>query len=225
MNRALLSVSGLVLAALAASPAQAQQAPRFYTGMGIGTLSVSADAVDGGSFATTIAGGLSVARYLDVEVELVLPADDITTSDTAPSVSFAPPGASPAERDRLSVVTRFDRSRDVTSSLSAAVVLRPARGKRVTPGVIIGVFSQRVRDSVVYTPVSIPDGVDPAHPAVAARREDTTRTFGGPTIGGQVDIAVTPRLSVVPDVRYDYGSIGDEINNALRASVRVLFRF
>jgi len=29
----------------------------------------------------------------------------------------------------------------------------------------------------------------------------------------------------VPDLRFDYGSIGDEINNALRSSVRVLWRF
>jgi hypothetical protein len=29
----------------------------------------------------------------------------------------------------------------------------------------------------------------------------------------------------VPDVRYDYGSIGDEINNWLRPSVRLLWNF
>jgi len=36
---------------------------------------------------------------------------------------------------------------------------------------------------------------------------------------------VSPHLWVAPDVRYDYGSIGDEINNALRTTVRVGWRF
>jgi hypothetical protein len=36
---------------------------------------------------------------------------------------------------------------------------------------------------------------------------------------------LTERLVIMPGLRYDYGSIGDEINNAFRAGVRVLWRF
>jgi hypothetical protein len=205
------------------TPAQAQT--RFYAGAGLGSVAVNADEVDGRSLSATLIGGAAIARHLDVEIELALPADDFTRSYTGPSVSFAPPGASPAERDRLAVVTRFDKSRDVTASLSAVLVIRPARGQRVTPGLIVGVTNHRVHDRTDYTPVSIPDGIDPQHPAIIARSEDATRNIGGPTFGAQVAIALTPHLSIVPDLRYDYGSIGDEINNAVRTSVRIQWRF
>ncbi len=173
----------------------------------------------------TLIGGAAIARHLDVEIEFARPADDFTRSYTGPSGSFAPPGASQPERDRLAVVTRFDKSRDVTASCSAVIIIRPELGKRVTPGLIVGVTNHRVHDRTDYTPVSIPDGVDPHHPAVIARSEETTRNIGGPTVGAQVAIALTPHVSLVPDLRFDYGSIGDEINNALRTSVRIQWRF
>jgi hypothetical protein len=220
-----LSASLVVLAALTSVPAQAQTGPRAYIAGGIGTFAVSADHVDGRSFATSIAGGLAVARHIEIEVEWVLPTQTVTESYTAPSVSFAPPGASQAERDRLSVVTRFDKSRDVASAISAVVIFRPALGRRVTPGVIVGLSTQWIEDRTSYTPVSIPDGVDPGHPAVVAREEILRRNIGGPTFGGEVAFALSDRLFVVPDVRYDYHSLGDEINNTLRASVRVQWRF
>jgi hypothetical protein len=220
-----LAGSVLLLAALTAAPAHAQTSQRFYIAGGIGTFAVSADHVDGRSFATSIAGGLAIARHVDIEVDWVLPTQTLTESYIAPSVSFAPPGASPAERERLNVITRFDKSRDVTSALSAVVIFRPALGRRVTPGVIVGLSTQWIEDRTSYTPVSIPEGVDPAHPAVVAREEVLRRNIGGPTFGGQVAIALSDRLAVVPDVRYDYGSLGDEINNTLRASVRVQWRF
>ena len=82
-----------------------------------------------------------------------------------------------------------------------------------------------MRDTTHYTPVTIPDGVDPLNPNVVAREESAVRNLGALTIGANVAVAVTPRLAVVPDLRYDYGSIGDEINNTLRVGVRVVWRW
>ena len=62
-------------------------------------------------------------------------------------------------------------------------------------------------------------------PPSSAAPRSSTRNIGGPTIGANLAIALTPQLSIVPDVRYDYGSIGDEINNTLRTSVRMQWRF
>lgn len=211
--------------AIAASPAWAQSQPRFYLGGGIGSFAVDADEVDGRSFSTTVAGGVRVARHIDIEIDVAFPTETFTRSYTGPSVSFALPGASSAERDRLTVVTRFDKSRDVTSSVSAVAVIRPTLGRRVTPAIIVGVTNQRVQDRTTYTPVFIPEGVDPQHPAVIAREESATRNIGGPTIGAQVAFAITPALAIVPDLRYDYASIGDEINNTLRTSGRLQWRF
>jgi hypothetical protein len=209
----------------AGTSASAQTRSRLYAGGSIGSFSVSADAVKGRSVAGALFGGIALSKFVDAEIEVVLPADLFTRSYTGPSVSFAPPGSSTAERDRLSVITRFDKERDVTSSVSAVVIIHPPATQRVTPGLIVGVSNQRVRDRATYTPVSIPEGVDPQHPAVIGRAEASTRNIGGPTFGANLAIALMPHLSIVPDVRYDYGSIGDEINNALRMSVRMQWRF
>jgi len=220
-------VSAIILAACVAgvAPASAQSRLRPYVGGSLGSFSISADQVDGGSAAAGLFGGVALSRYVDAEFEVVLPADTFTRSYTGLSVSFAPPGASRAEIERVGVITQFDKERDVTSSLSAVAIIHPPLGRRLTPGFIVGVFNQRVRDHTVYTPVKIPDGVDPQHPAVVGRSESSTRNIGGPTIGANLAIAVTPGFSIVPDVRYDYGSIGDEINNSLRVSVRMQWRF
>jgi Outer membrane protein beta-barrel domain len=206
-------------------PAQAQPATRVYAGGSLGTFSVRADEVDGNAPAGGVFGGISFSRYADVEVEVILPSNAFTRSYSGISVSFAPPGSSRAEIERLGVTTRFDKRREITSNVSAVVVLHPPMSTRWTPGLIVGVTNQRARERTTYTPLAIPPGVDPQHPAVIARDENTTRNLGALTVGGNLAIRVTPRLFVVPDLRYDYGSIGDEINNALRTSVRVLWRF
>jgi len=186
---------------------------------------VSADEVDGRSVAGGLFGGVSLGKYVDLDVEFVLPADTFTRSYTGPSVSFAGPGASYDEIVRRAVITRFDKSREVSATLSVVVVLRPVPGKRLTPGLILGVTNHRVNDRTVYTPVSIPEGIDPQHPSVVGSIETHSRNIGGPTFGANLAIALTRQLSIVPDVRYDYGSIGDEINNSFRTSMRMQWRF
>ena len=82
------------------------------------------------------------------------------------------------------MITRFDKEREVSASISAVVVIHPPAGQRVTPGLILGVTNQRARDRTVYTPISIPEGVDPQLPSVVGRTESSSRNIGGPTIGG-----------------------------------------
>jgi Outer membrane protein beta-barrel domain len=224
--RAPLFSAALLIAFLAAATAaNAQSSLRPYVGGSLGSFSVSADDVEGRSVAGGIVGGLALSRYVDAEFEAAFPTDTFTRTHTGISVSFAPLGASRAEIERLGVVTRFDNERDVTASLSAVVIIHPPAGKRLTPGVIVGVTNQRTSNRATFTPISIPEGVDPQHPAVIGRTEVSTRNIGGPTIGANLAIALSPHLSIVPDVRYDYGSIGDEINNTLRTSVRMQWRF
>lgn len=225
LNVSVACITLLTAVMAAGMPASAQTGSRLYAGGSIGSFSVSADDVDGRSVAGAFFGGIALSKFVDAEIELVLPANPFTRSYTGPSVSFAPPGSSNAERDRLSVITRFDKEREVTASVSAVVIIHPPANKRVTPGFIVGVSNQRARNRAMYTPVSIPEGVDPQHPAVISRTEGSIRNIGGPTFGANLAIALTPHLSIVPDVRYDYGSIGDEINNALRTSVRMQWRF
>jgi hypothetical protein len=212
--------------ALAGSPSSAHaQALRPYVGGAFGSFSVNADEVDGRSAASGLVAGISITDWADAELEWVIPTSVFVRSRTARLVSFAPPGASRDEIERLAVVSQIDHRHDVTSNVSAVVIFRAPLRYRVRVGVLAGVTNQRATMSTAIVPVSIPEGVNPLNPNVVAREERTTRNFGAITFGGNVSIALTRHLDVVPDVRYDYGSIGDEIHNALRTSVRVLWRF
>ena len=122
-----------------------------------------------------------------------------------------------------SVVTRFDKSQEVSATLSVVVVLRPASGKRLTPGLILGVTTivsvigrsiRRCRSPRAST-CSI-------HQSSAASKH--IRGILAVRVGETSRSAVAA-VSIIPDARYDYGSIGDEINDSFRTSVRMQWRF
>ena len=155
---------GLLIAVLAdAPPAGAQSGLRPYAGGSVGNFSVSADEADGRSASGGFFAGVALGKYVDVEFDVVVPTHSFTRTYTGTSVSFAPPRrvAAPSV-DRLSVITRFDKEREVSASISAVVIIHPAAGQRLTPGLIVGLTNQRARDRTVYTPISIPEGIDPA---------------------------------------------------------------
>jgi hypothetical protein len=161
-----------------------------------------------------------------VEVDVAFPTSPFTRTygGDALSLSFAPQGASREEIERFGIWLRYDKRREVTASISGVAIFHASSGT-VKPGLIVGVTNQRVRDRTDYTPVRVGPAVDPNHPYASPHAETSSGTEGALTIGANVAIAVTPHLFVVPDLRYDYGSIGDETNNALRSSIRVLWRF
>ncbi len=142
------------------------------------------------------------------------------------SLSFAPPGSSREEIERLGVWTRFHNERNVSASLAGVVVFhRPiARYSRVHLGLVAGLNAQRATDRRDYTTVRIGTGVNPNAATLAPRSETYTRTIGGFTVGVNLSFALNSHVFIVPDVRYHYGSIGDEINNAAYASVRAVWR-
>jgi hypothetical protein len=219
------SLAAAAIVCALAAPAHAQTRFRPYVGGSIGLFSVDADEVDGRSVAPALVGGIAVSRFVDVEVEATFPTSTFRRSHTGPSTSFAPLGSSREEIERLAVITHVEWSREVAVNIAAVAIIHPAAPGRVVPALVAGVSNQWARNTTQRTPVTIPPGVDPRHPRVQPETERSTRNIGGPTFGGQLSIRVTPHFYVVPDIRYDYGSIGDEINNALRTSVRGIWRF
>ena len=127
------------------------------------------------------------------------------------------------EIERLAVVSRFTNARRVLSTVSAGVAYYvPATG-RWSPRLFLGVTNHRARERTELVHLSIPEGIDPERVRRAMPEQAPfIRNLGALTMGGSVGFAVTRHLSIAPDLRYDYGSIGDEINNMLRTSVRVL---
>jgi hypothetical protein len=217
-------LAGTLTIAASAALAFAQE-PRGYIGASVSAFRVHADEVDGVRPAPGVGGGFALSPFVDLEMEAAWPSGEFTRSYSGVSVSFAPPGSSFDEIQRQGVVTRYDKRREVSVHVSAVAVIHPAGPRRFRPGLIAGVASQRVRDETVYTTLSLPDGVDPQHPAIPRGVEQSARNIGGPTIGGQLAITVSRRVRVVPDVRFDYGSIGDEINNTWRSSLRIYWVF
>jgi hypothetical protein len=222
-----VQASTLCALIVAASPGStgAQTRSPFYAGGSAGLFSVSADEVSRRRPAAGIVAGTAVKPWLDLEGELVVPAGDFTRSYTGIGISFAPPGSTYDEIQRRGVRIRYDKRRHVMVGASAVVLVHPSGPRRVMAAFVAGVTNHFVRDRSHNTPIAVPPGIDPNDPSVRAQEERSTRNLGGLTVGANIAIAVTPHIVVQPDLRFDYGSIGDEINNALRTSLRLLWRF
>jgi opacity protein-like surface antigen len=96
----------------------------------------------------------------------------------------------------------------------------------VTPRLFVGVTNQHARERLRTSIVAVPEGVDPERLSRLGPTDQVhSRNLGGLALGAGVSIALTRHLAMAPDVRYDYGSIGDEINNAWRASLRTVWNF
>jgi hypothetical protein len=214
-------------AALWAFPAAAQPDIGVFAGASFGAHAGVADFVSGWSPSAGLFGGIAVNPWMDVELEWQRPTRTLRAERVGSPVSFAPPGASREEIDRLSVVSRFIEERRPRSLVSAGVSFHPDRhiARRATPRLFVGLTAHWVEDHTTLEHLVIPPGItqeqlDRRMPP----QPPWQRNLGGITVGAGVALAVTPHLSIQPDIRYDYGSIGDEINNALRMTMRILWR-
>ena len=222
-------ISGLavltVSIAAAASPAFGQ--PHGHVGVLTGISRIDADFSEGTQAASGVFGSAIVLDWLDIEGEVIIARGDVVRQYTGTSVSFAPGGSTRDEVERLAVVTRFTNTRQTESIASIAAAFHPRdTGGRVQPRLLLGIASHRIRDRRSVEHLSLPVGVtleqvNRMMPAEEIHR----RQIGGVSLGADVIIRMTGRFAVAPAVRYDYMSIGDEINNALRSSMRLMWRF
>jgi hypothetical protein len=223
----------LVVLTVVAAPAAAQSMPapgRFYLGGVLGIHAESADFVDGRTIAPGVVGGVRLTRSWGVEAEVGWPAGTFTNNSTAIGIAFPPPDRtgplSPADLERYGVLQRFTRERQVVSTLSVGAVYQPPVHPHWQPRLFMGVFNNRMRERFATEVLRVPPEVDPVRAATLGTTDQrTTRNVGGISVGGGIGFAVTRHLSIAPEVRYDYGSIGDEINNALRTSARMIWTF
>jgi len=225
-NRLTTTLLAATVIAAGAVSAEAQQAGRPYAGVTLGGHHENADRVTGTTSAVGVAAGIRLGSALGVEVDFARPSGEISRAYTGTSISFAGRGASREEIERLAVVTRFTNARRVLSTVSAGLAFYlPATG-RWSPQLFLGVTNHRARERTELVHLSIPEGIDPERVRRAMPEQaPSIRNLGALTLGGSIGFAATRHLSIAPDLRYDYGSIGDEINNMLRTSVRVLWSF
>jgi hypothetical protein len=216
----------LVLLCCLAAPARAQEESRVYLAAVAGALTVDADQVKGSRPLVGAALGLRLRSWADLEAEIGLAPGTLTREYTGPLIAFGPPSSAFEDFESRAVIARTILSRESRAIYSIGVALHPPSAARFRPRAYIGLTGHRVRDVRRIEVLRLPPGVTQADVDRALPAEPPwTRNVGGLSIGGSLVIALSDRLSVMPDVRYDYGSFTDEINNALRATVRLGWRF
>ena len=208
----------LLLAAVVPA-AQAQDLHRAYIGASAGTHTEHSDVLDGNAPAFAVVGGFRFARDWSAEVELARPTRSVVEERTCRCYSFA---TTREDFDRLAVTELLHEERAVITSLTMGAVYQPRVG-RWSPRLFVGATRHQVRETFSTTVLAIPEGVDPAR--ANPRSSVHTRVVGGPAFGAGIAYRLSPQLSVGTDVRYDYGSMGDEINNVWRTSVRTVWSF
>ena len=202
----------------AAAPATAQESSRLYLGASVGQHAERSESIEGNTPAMAIVGGVQFARNWSAELELARPANHFTKERTCKCSSF-----SSVDFDRFAVTERLHHERHVLTSLTMGAVYHPALGGGWSPRLFLGATRHHVREIFSSSIVALGEGVDPAR--VADRSSAHTRVLGGPAFGAGVSYRLSRHVSLGTDVRYDYGSMGDEINNVWRTSVRSLWSF
>jgi hypothetical protein len=206
----------------------AQPAPqRTMMGLALQSYSISADAVDGTLPAAGVGAIIAINPLLDFEAEFLRPVGTVRRQYTGISFSFATLGASREEIEREGVLTRTTNERSVAGLLSLGAAFHPRpTSSRFQPRVFVGVTTHFVRNRSLRDPLQWPASVTlervlRMQPPIEEHRS----ALGSLTLGFALAIDVTERLVLMPELRYDFGSIGDEINNAWRTGARVLWRF
>jgi hypothetical protein len=221
---AILVLSALLLVAPAV--VHAQPRGRLSVGPTLESYAVSADDVGGTTAATGIVLNVRVNPLLDFEAELLKPIGTLSREYTGTSFSVAPPGASLEEIQRLAVVTRYSYERRVDAVLSFGAAFHPRRAEsRFEPRLFTGITTHFARSTASREPLRWPAEITREEVLRRQPADHMSRAIGSLTFGASLAIDLTRRLVVVPDIRYDYGSIGDEINNVTRGGVRFMYRF
>ena len=148
------------------------------------------------------------------------------------SISYAPPGASYAELERLAVRERWRNGYQPGVGFSVAATAQGNLTTRVDLKVRLGISGRTYKETSAQTVLQIPEGIDPARVSASlfngnglsgSQTSNTQR--GGLLMGIEVPIRVAHRLAVAPDLRYVYGGpaeIGykhNELSLGMRASV------
>jgi hypothetical protein len=181
--------------------------------------------------AVTAAGGvvgIRVADNMSVEVELERVFHKTHSVQESVWVAY-PTSQNPTfeEIQRLGIRARFERTQTGGPGFSALFVWRTREPGRVNAALFGGVSVQQFQSRTIRTHVSAPAELNlpPTHPNLQSSNEVREMTGGGPTGGLMILVAVTPWLTVAPELRCTTGLITDDPFRVFRGGVRVLWGF
>ena len=200
---------------------------RLRIGANAGRYHVRSEATEGDLSSFGATAGVGLMPWLDLEVDYARPEGRLSRQYSGISFSFAGEGASREEIERLGVLTRITRERRVTAVFSFVAVFHPALpSRRLEPRFYLGLTRQQASERTTNEPLRLPAGVTLEQVLrIQPLEERHERTIEALTFGAGMMVGLTRHLAIGPDLRYDFGSLGDEIENAYRASFRVEWAF
>lgn len=220
-------VTAALLSLLSIGIASAQDSPRFYAGGGLSASRVTADEVKGATPTGGLIVGVRLTPSFSVEADVSRAFRGIRRSYEGPSESFAAPGSSYDEIVRQAVHRRWNIEWTPTLNLAGLAVWRSTAPSRVGAAVYAGVTFARYREEtrtvVTALPAVVP--VPSNSPSLQPTEQIGSRNRGGLTGGLMIPIRIAGSLSVAPELRVVYGSMGDEKHDLVRGGVRVLWGF
>jgi hypothetical protein len=157
---------------------------------------------DGTSPIAGVAGGVKVSRAIAVEGELTHALRDVARSYEGQFISYVQtPDVSRAEFERFAPTARRTLTYAPGFGGAGMVVARSPLGPRIALAGRLGVSARRYDERSSYVVLAIPDGVDPARVARDFQPESIRTVRGGVLLGLDLDLALTTRLTVAPQVR------------------------
>lgn len=217
----------IVALSVGVGTAVAQGNSRWYAGGTFGSSSIQADEVTGTSPFGGAIVGVRLTPGFSVEADISRGFRKVTRTYEGTSISFAERGASRDEIERQAVHRRWTSEWSPAMNLAALAVWRSTAPSRLRVAAYTGLtfarYDEEYSSVVTALPAVVPVATNsfnllPQHQAI-------TRMRGGLTGGVMLPISITRALSVAPEIRYTYGSIGDEKHNVLRGGVRLLWGF
>jgi hypothetical protein len=203
MSGTLLTTSLLLVGAATAA---AQSPSRFALGPVARLDRVWLDGHTTGSTPVAgVAASVRVAKAIAVEGELTGAATDITRSYEGWFISYAAgPNASREEVERLAPTARRTLDYEPGAGAAGMIVARGTISPNVSVAGRLGVSARRYTERSSYNVLTIPEGVDPARVARDFLPEAVRTVRGGFLAGVDVDIALTGRFTLGPQMRFVY---------------------
>jgi hypothetical protein len=222
----ILAITGILLA-VGSGAAYAQPAGRFYAGTAVAAQQISADDVDGGTSSVGAVFGFRLTPAFSIEFEANGGLGEASRVHSGTFISFAGPGASREEIERFGVTMQSDTRWNPGFGWSVLAMWRSTGPERIGVALFAGVTTTTYDERRTLTVLNIPSGVDKTEAELHRMMPDEhgSRVRSGLSGGVLIPIRLTRQVSVAPEFRYSYGSIGDEKYNTLRGGARLMWGF
>lgn len=163
------------------------------------------DDLKGRVTATGGAVGVLFSKHYGIEGEFTNAVGQLNRSYEGNFTSFAEPGATREEIERMAVRARRSMRKTPGIGGSVAFTARANAGRRADIVLRVGAMFRQYVENDTTTVLSVPEGVEFERAAGSFRDSRTTRTRGGLLFGFDVPIQISRHLTLGPDFRVVWG--------------------